>query len=96
PPSRSIAVVSLSLPTSLLLLVPPVTPLLPRRRCSFSLLPPSLLLPWSFSALSQLSLQEAEGKVVKLSQDSIHVVVLGFSSAIVTEKDFREEFVYKT
>ncbi|XP_025650646.1 DNA-directed RNA polymerase I subunit rpa43 isoform X2 [Arachis hypogaea] len=37
-----------------------------------------------------------EGKVVKLSQESIHVVVLGFSSAIITEKDIREEFVYKT
>ncbi|XLU57058.1 hypothetical protein S245_051706, partial [Arachis hypogaea] len=37
-----------------------------------------------------------EGKVVKLSQESIHVVVLGFSSAIVIEKDIREEFVYKT
>ncbi|XP_015973618.1 DNA-directed RNA polymerase I subunit rpa43 isoform X1 [Arachis duranensis] len=36
-----------------------------------------------------------EGKVVKLSQESIHVVVLGFSSAIITEKDIREEFVYK-
>ncbi|KAK7340412.1 hypothetical protein VNO77_21114 [Canavalia gladiata] len=37
-----------------------------------------------------------EGKVVKLTQDSIHVVVLGFSSAIITDKDIREEFVYKT
>ena len=38
----------------------------------------------------------SEGKVVKLAQESIHVVVLGFSSAIITEKDIREELVYKT
>ncbi|XP_027352464.1 uncharacterized protein LOC113863188 isoform X2 [Abrus precatorius] len=37
-----------------------------------------------------------EGKVVKLTQESIHVVVLGFSSAIIADKDIREEFVYKT
>ncbi|KAG5013965.1 hypothetical protein JHK82_026100 [Glycine max] len=37
-----------------------------------------------------------EGKVVKVTQESIHVVVLGFSSAIITEKDIREEFVCKT
>ncbi|KAK9270915.1 hypothetical protein L1049_026502 [Liquidambar formosana] len=37
-----------------------------------------------------------EGKVVKLSQESIHVIVLGFSSAIITEEDIREEFRYKT
>ncbi|KAK7295234.1 hypothetical protein RJT34_18139 [Clitoria ternatea] len=37
-----------------------------------------------------------EGKVVKLTQESIHVVVLGFSSAIIAEKDIREEFVFKT
>ncbi|ESW11681.1 hypothetical protein PHAVU_008G050600 [Phaseolus vulgaris] len=37
-----------------------------------------------------------EGKVVKLTQESIHVVVLGFSAAIITEKDIREEFVCKT
>ncbi|XP_061368554.1 uncharacterized protein LOC133311514 [Gastrolobium bilobum] len=36
-----------------------------------------------------------EGKVVKLTQESIHVVVLGFSSAIISEKDIRKEFVYK-
>jgi len=34
--------------------------------------------------------------VVKLTQESIHVVVLGFSAAIITEKDIREEFVCKT
>uniref|UniRef100_A0A5B6YFX0 DNA-directed RNA polymerase subunit n=1 Tax=Davidia involucrata TaxID=16924 RepID=A0A5B6YFX0_DAVIN len=36
-----------------------------------------------------------EGKVVKLGQQSIHVIVLGFSSAIITEEDIREEFIYK-
>ncbi|KAL5069777.1 hypothetical protein RYX36_020664 [Vicia faba] len=36
-----------------------------------------------------------EGKVVKLTHESIHVVVLGFASAIITEKDIRAEFVYK-
>lgn len=37
----------------------------------------------------------SEGKVVKLTHESIHVVVLGFASAIITEKDIRAEFVYK-
>ncbi|KAK7394617.1 hypothetical protein VNO78_15150 [Psophocarpus tetragonolobus] len=37
-----------------------------------------------------------EGKVVKLTHDSIHLVVLGFSSAIITEKDIREDFLCKT
>ncbi|KAJ7943386.1 DNA-directed RNA polymerase I subunit rpa43 [Quillaja saponaria] len=37
-----------------------------------------------------------EGKVVKLTQESVHVIVLGFSSAIITDKEIREEFVYKT
>ncbi|KAI4354095.1 hypothetical protein L6164_002994 [Bauhinia variegata] len=37
-----------------------------------------------------------EGKVVKLTQGSIHVIVLGFASAIITEEDIREEFVHKT
>ncbi|KAJ1443609.1 Nucleic acid-binding, OB-fold [Sesbania bispinosa] len=37
-----------------------------------------------------------EGKVVKLTQESIHVVVLGFSSAIINEKDIRDEFIYRT
>ncbi|PSS17162.1 DNA-directed RNA polymerase I subunit RPA43 [Actinidia chinensis var. chinensis] len=36
-----------------------------------------------------------EGKVVKLGQQSIHVIVLGFSSAIIIEEDIREEFKYK-
>ncbi|XP_031270223.1 uncharacterized protein LOC116128614 [Pistacia vera] len=36
-----------------------------------------------------------EGKVVKLTQESIHVIVLGFSSAIIIDKDIRDEFYYK-
>ncbi|KAK9664654.1 hypothetical protein RND81_14G058700 [Saponaria officinalis] len=36
-----------------------------------------------------------EGKVVKLAQDAIHVVVLGFSAAIITEEDIRDEFRFK-
>ncbi|GFS35966.1 DNA-directed RNA polymerase [Actinidia rufa] len=36
-----------------------------------------------------------EGKVVKLGQQSIHVIVLGFSSASIIEEDIREEFKYK-
>ncbi|TYH00931.1 hypothetical protein ES288_A09G016400v1 [Gossypium darwinii] len=37
-----------------------------------------------------------EGKVVKLSQESIHVIVLGFSSAIITAENIRGEFKYLT
>ncbi|KAK4804954.1 hypothetical protein SAY86_004771 [Trapa natans] len=37
-----------------------------------------------------------EGKVVKLTQESLHVIVLGFASAIITREDIREEFAYKT
>ncbi|XP_021284742.1 uncharacterized protein LOC110416923 isoform X1 [Herrania umbratica] len=37
-----------------------------------------------------------EGKVVKLSRESIHVIVLGFSSAIITAQNIRGEFKYKT
>ncbi|VVA95379.1 unnamed protein product [Arabis nemorensis] len=36
-----------------------------------------------------------EGKIVKLSPESIHVVVLGFSAAVITDFDIREEFKYK-
>ncbi|CAJ2642082.1 DNA-directed RNA polymerase I subunit rpa43-like [Trifolium pratense] len=36
-----------------------------------------------------------EGKVEKITHDSIHVVVLGFSAAIIAEKDIRAEFVMK-
>lgn len=37
----------------------------------------------------------SEGKVVKLTQESIHVIVLGFSSAIIIDEDIRDEFYYK-
>ncbi|XP_040972697.1 uncharacterized protein [Gossypium hirsutum] len=37
-----------------------------------------------------------EGKVVKLSQESIHVIVLGFSSAIITAENIHGEFKYRT
>ncbi|KAK7261048.1 hypothetical protein RIF29_27351 [Crotalaria pallida] len=37
-----------------------------------------------------------EGKVVKLTLESIHVVVLGFSSAIITREFIRNDFVFKT
>lgn len=36
-----------------------------------------------------------EGKVVKVTPHSIHVIVLGFSSAVIAEEDIREEFKYK-
>ncbi|KAF5180075.1 Dna-directed rna polymerase [Thalictrum thalictroides] len=36
-----------------------------------------------------------EGKVMKLGQESIHVVVLGFCSAVITEEDIRQDFRYK-
>ncbi|XP_056696123.1 uncharacterized protein [Spinacia oleracea] len=36
-----------------------------------------------------------EGKVVKVAQESIHVVVLGFSAAIITHEDIRDEFKFK-
>ena len=37
----------------------------------------------------------AEGKVVKVTQGSIHVVVLGFASVVIADEDIRDEFVYK-
>ncbi|KAL4571661.1 hypothetical protein LXL04_018424 [Taraxacum kok-saghyz] len=37
-----------------------------------------------------------EGKVVKLAQHCMHIVVLGFSSATIIEEDIREEFSYKS
>ncbi|CAI0435308.1 unnamed protein product [Linum tenue] len=37
-----------------------------------------------------------EGKVVKVTEESIHVIVLGFSSAIITDEAIRNEFKYKT
>ncbi|KAF2310090.1 hypothetical protein GH714_006501 [Hevea brasiliensis] len=36
-----------------------------------------------------------EGKVVKLMQEWIHVIVLGFSPAVVVDEDIRSEFRYK-
>ncbi|KNA23065.1 hypothetical protein SOVF_028250, partial [Spinacia oleracea] len=36
-----------------------------------------------------------KGKVVKVAQESIHVVVLGFSAAIITHEDIRDEFKFK-
>ncbi|CAN8234579.1 unnamed protein product [Cochlearia groenlandica] len=36
-----------------------------------------------------------EGKIVKVSLESIHVIVLGFSAAVITDIDIREEFKYK-
>ncbi|XP_047323943.1 uncharacterized protein LOC124927548 [Impatiens glandulifera] len=36
-----------------------------------------------------------EGKVLKLSQQSIHVVVLGFLSAVITEEDISKDFRYR-
>ncbi|KAL5557911.1 hypothetical protein UlMin_034122 [Ulmus minor] len=36
-----------------------------------------------------------EGKVVKISQGSINVVVLGFSSAVISDEDIRGEFRHK-
>ncbi|KAI3460381.1 hypothetical protein Pfo_017044 [Paulownia fortunei] len=36
-----------------------------------------------------------EGEVVKLTPHSIHVVVLGFSSAVIADEDIRDEFKHK-
>ncbi|PWA36783.1 hypothetical protein CTI12_AA591750 [Artemisia annua] len=36
-----------------------------------------------------------EGKVVKLGEHSIHIIVLGFSLATIIEEDIREEFTHK-
>lgn len=52
--------------------------------------------PYVFLSDFVIQLLISEGKVVKLTQESIHVIVLGFASAIITEKDIREEFKYKT
>ncbi|KAB2602460.1 DNA-directed RNA polymerase I subunit rpa43-like [Pyrus ussuriensis x Pyrus communis] len=37
-----------------------------------------------------------EGKVVKVTQESIHVIILGFLSAVIIDRDIREEFQYKS
>ncbi|KAL1534791.1 hypothetical protein AAHA92_30926 [Salvia divinorum] len=36
-----------------------------------------------------------EGEVVKLTPNSIHAVVLGFSSVVIADDDIRDEFKYK-
>ncbi|CAI9115724.1 OLC1v1016710C1 [Oldenlandia corymbosa var. corymbosa] len=36
-----------------------------------------------------------EGEVVKVTESAIHLIVLGFSSAIIMDSDIREEFRYK-
>ncbi|KAL9395063.1 hypothetical protein Peur_014348 [Populus x canadensis] len=36
-----------------------------------------------------------EGKVVKITRESIHCIVLGFSSAIITDENIRNEIKYK-
>ncbi|XP_061970984.1 uncharacterized protein LOC133693718 [Populus nigra] len=36
-----------------------------------------------------------EGKVVKITRESIHCIVLGFSSAIITDENIRNELKYK-
>lgn len=36
-----------------------------------------------------------EGEVVKLTPHAIHVVVLGFSSAVIADDDIRYEFKHK-
>ncbi|CAK9326631.1 unnamed protein product [Citrullus colocynthis] len=37
-----------------------------------------------------------EGKVVKLRQESIHIIVLGFASAVITDEVIRDEFKHRT
>ncbi|KAK8571242.1 hypothetical protein V6N13_103371 [Hibiscus sabdariffa] len=37
-----------------------------------------------------------EGKIMKLCQESIHVIVLGFSSAIITAENIRGELKYRS
>lgn len=45
--------------------------------------------------LDSMWFDSSEGKVVKLGKESIHVIVLGFSSAAIMLEDIREEFRYK-
>ena len=40
-------------------------------------------------------IQLSEGKVVKITRESIHCIVLGFSSAIITDENIRNELKYK-
>lgn len=37
----------------------------------------------------------AEGEVVKITPQSIHAVVLGFSSAFIADEDIRDDFKHK-
>lgn len=37
----------------------------------------------------------SEGEVVKLTHNSIHAVVLGFSSVVIADDDIRNEFKHK-
>uniref|UniRef100_A0A2P2L0W9 DNA-directed RNA polymerase subunit n=1 Tax=Rhizophora mucronata TaxID=61149 RepID=A0A2P2L0W9_RHIMU len=37
-----------------------------------------------------------EGKVVKVTRESIHAIVLGFASAVITDEDIRDEFGFKS
>lgn len=37
----------------------------------------------------------SEGKVLKVTPESIHAVVLGFSSVVITDKEIRDEFIYR-
>ncbi|KAI3427640.1 Auxin response factor [Psidium guajava] len=46
-----------------------------------------------FSPKPNMSL---EGRVVKLTPESIHVIVLGFASAVITDEEIREEFEFRT
>ncbi|XP_048130796.1 DNA-directed RNA polymerase I subunit rpa43-like isoform X3 [Rhodamnia argentea] len=46
-----------------------------------------------FSPKPNMSL---EGRVVKLTPESIHVIVLGFASAVIIDEDIREEFEFRT
>uniref|UniRef100_M1BN56 S1 motif domain-containing protein n=1 Tax=Solanum tuberosum TaxID=4113 RepID=M1BN56_SOLTU len=36
-----------------------------------------------------------EGEVVKVGQQSIHIIVLGLSSAVIADEDIQEDFKYK-
>lgn len=37
----------------------------------------------------------SEGKAVKVSEESIQITVLGFSSAVITAENIRDEFEYE-
>ena len=50
---------------------------------------------WWFKLFETLSCSVSEGEVVKLTPNSIHAVVLGFSSAVIADDDIRDEFKHK-